>query len=149
MKLRLKELFEIEGEHKDISCELSFDELDKIGTYSFSGPVRLKGTVCNRAGVVTLEYSCGFTVDHVCDRCVREFQREYEYEFRHILVRNGADDDYLVCDDNTLDLNEVVLSDILLTLPTKILCREDCKGLCMICGADLNETDCGHSAASD
>ncbi|MCD8187633.1 MAG: DUF177 domain-containing protein [Ruminococcus sp.] len=31
---------------------------------------------------------------------------------------------------------------MLLQLPTKYLCKEDCKGLCMVCGCDLNESEC-------
>ena len=42
-----------------------------------------------------------------------------------------------------IDLDELVMSDLLLTLPMKHLCREDCKGLCAQCGKNLNEGDCG------
>ena len=147
MIVQLKELFEIEGLSKDISCEIPEKELEEVHSYSFSGPVQVTGKVSNRAGVVTIGYSCKFTLDHTCDRCVKEFQREYEYSFSHILVRscNTDSDEYVVCGDNTLDLNELAVSDILLSLPTKILCVEDCKGLCFVCGADLNEGSCEHS----
>ena len=42
--------------------------------------------------------------------------------------------------DGLLDLDQLVTSDILLELPIKALCREDCKGLCPQCGLDLNES---------
>ena len=48
----------------------------------------------------------------------------------------------MVCEDNVLELDELVISDLLLQLPTKILCKEDCKGLCFKCGKDLNDGDC-------
>ncbi|WP_377077376.1 YceD family protein, partial [Ruminococcus bicirculans (ex Wegman et al. 2014)] len=54
-------------------------------------------------------------------------------------------DDYVVCENNTLDLDELAISDLLLQLPTKILCRDDCKGLCYVCGQDLNEGKCNCS----
>lgn len=41
-----------------------------------------------------------------------------------------------------LDLEELILSDILLELPTKLLCKEDCKGLCPHCGCNLNHQSC-------
>ena len=44
-------------------------------------------------------------------------------------------------DSKTLD--EVVVTDLLLALPTKHLCREDCRGLCPHCGKNLNEGECG------
>lgn len=41
-----------------------------------------------------------------------------------------------------LDVDRLVYREILLTWPAKVLCRDDCKGICMQCGADLNETSC-------
>ncbi len=75
------------------------------------------------------------------------FEREFHYCFSHTLVRelsaeNDDMDDYIVVDGDQLDLDELVLSDILLSLPTKILCNEDCKGLCPVCGKDLNIGNC-------
>ncbi len=45
----------------------------------------------------------------------------------------------------TIDLDPVVREQVLLALPVSVLCREDCKGLCTVCGQELNEKDCGHS----
>ncbi len=147
MILQLKELFEIDGESRDISCEIPLSYLAEVNSYDFSEPVKVRGRVFNRAGVVTLEYDCEFTLDQTCDRCLKEFKREYGYSFEHILVRrlNNDNDEYVVCLNNTLDLNELAVSDILLNLPTKTLCRQDCRGLCCVCGADLNEGDCEHT----
>ena len=67
--------------------------------------------------------------------------------FDHIVVpsvSNDDNDDYIVADGESIELNEIALTDILLSLPSKILCREDCKGLCMVCGCDLNESQCDH-----
>ena len=41
-----------------------------------------------------------------------------------------------------MDLDELIRTDILLELPTKFLCKEDCKGLCPTCGKNLNEGAC-------
>lgn len=146
MTVQLKELFELVGESREVSCEISSEELKEISYYRFAKPVEVSGTVSNRAGIVTLSYNAKFVLDHTCDRCLKEFEQEYDYSFKHTLVRNcnTDNDEYVVCGDNTLDLNELAVSDILLALPTKILCKEDCKGLCYVCGADLNETDCEH-----
>ena len=146
MLLQLKELFEIEGQKKDFSCEITANELAYLKAYSFSEPIRISGVVENRTGVVYADYECEFVLNETCDRCLKEFKREYNYRFSHILVRsiNSESDEYIVCRDNALDLNELAVSDILLSLPSKILCREDCRGLCFVCGADLNEGDCEH-----
>ena len=39
-------------------------------------------------------------------------------------------------------MDELVMTDVTLELPFQLLCREECKGLCPVCGADLNETTC-------
>lgn len=144
MKLQLKELFEILGEVKEFDFEIPVEELNENSSYVFETPIKVKGFVENRAGVITLRYSTGFSLLLTCDRCLKEFVREFEFSFEHTLVRKvyNEDEDYVVCEDNTLDMNELALSDSLLQLPTKILCREDCKGLCPKCGKDLNEGDC-------
>lgn len=144
MVIGLKQLYEIIGEKLDISCELPRDRLDEINGYSFIGPVNLKGTVQNRAGVVTLSYNADFTISAECDRCLSKFERSYSFDFEHILVRslNSDNDEYVVTENDKLDLDELAVNDILLQMPTKLLCKEDCKGLCPKCGADLNISDC-------
>ena len=55
------------------------------------------------------------------------------YRFEHVLARELNDednDDFIVVKDGLLDFSQLVTSDILLELPIKALCREDCKGLC-------------------
>ena len=53
------------------------------------------------------------------------------------------DAEYLLAPDAMLDLAEVAMTDLRLSMPTKILCRPDCKGLCPVCGQNRNLTDCG------
>lgn len=48
--------------------------------------------------------------------------------------------------DRTIDLSGALLSAIVMETPFVVLCREDCAGLCPVCGANLNEEDCGHAA---
>ena len=65
--------------------------------------------------------------------------------FTHVLVTelsNEDDDSYLVVEDGLLDIEELVVSDILLALPSKFLCKTDCKGLCPVCGTNLNDSEC-------
>ena len=47
-----------------------------------------------------------------------------------------------IIENEEIDLNELVREQILLTLPTQIFCKEDCKGLCRECGANQNLIDC-------
>ncbi len=49
----------------------------------------------------------------------------------------------------TIDLDPVVREQVLLALPVTVVCGDDCMGLCPTCGADLNETDCGHGKVKE
>lgn len=145
MILRLRNIFECPGRKEDIEYDIPAQALDYLADKTFKTPINVSGAVENRAGIVFLKAKCGFTMQHECDRCLTEFEREYDIDIEHTLVlRSYTDDDELVvCEDAKLDLDALVIDDILLSLPTKILCREDCKGLCLTCGKNLNEGECG------
>lgn len=144
MKIQLKQLFDIVGERKEIDYKIPLEELDGYKAVSFKTPVSINGEVENRAGIVTLKFHTSFVLNHVCDRCLKMFEREYDYDFEHTIVRDSQkeDDEHIVCENMVLDLDELAISDLLLQLPSKILCKEDCKGLCFICGQNLNEASC-------
>ena len=58
------------------------------------------------------------------------------------LTGEDANTELIVKDGNEWDLTELVLSDILIDFPVAVLCSDDCKGLCSICGKNLNEEAC-------
>lgn len=147
MILQLREIFQIEGMHLPVSYEITPEELSEVRGYTFAAPVAVSGEFYNRAGIVTLKYTVSCTLDVVCDRCLTELKRDYSYDFSHTVVpslQSEGDiyDTYLVAQHDSIDMNETAISDLLLMLPTKMLCREDCKGLCDICGCNLNEATC-------
>lgn len=147
MTMQLRRLFERPDEKTEISEEISLEELGDLGTsVECVTPIKLRGRIENQAGMVTLSYTLQAEVKHLCDRCLKEFSKEYELSLEHILVRSEEEalgDDDIVCEGLTLDLSETAVSDLLINLPTKVLCRDDCLGLCPECGANLNDGDCG------
>ncbi len=92
-----------------------------------------------------------------CARCLKEFRLPLRDEFEVVYVplkeaprqeevELGREDmDVGFLGEDTIDLDELLNERIWLSLPMKPLCREDCKGLCPLCGKDLNEGDCGCS----
>lgn len=144
MVLNLKQLYNIVGEKLIVDYAVDSDRLKEIKQFSFIDPVNVKGSVCNRAGVVMLSCAIEFVLDTVCDRCLIPFKKSFSFECEHILVResNTDNDEYIVTENDSLDLDELVIQDILLQLPSKMLCNEDCKGLCPVCGTDLNFNEC-------
>ena len=144
MVLNLKQLYNIVGEKLIVDYAVDPDRLKEIKLYSFVDPVCVKGSVHNRAGMVILSCTVVFTLDAFCDRCLIPFNKSFSFDCEHILVRetNTDNDEYVVTEGDSLDLDELVIQDILLQLPSKMLCKDDCKGLCPVCGTDLNFNEC-------
>ncbi len=147
MILELKQIFDIVGEELPVEYSVDLSEYELYGVRPFVTPVLLKGRVYNEAGIVILSYRVDFTLRLPCDRCLETFDRDYSYAFNEVIVPEESEehDEYIVAPDARLDLDELCLSDILLNLPSKQLCKEECKGLCPQCGANLNHESCSCS----
>lgn len=146
MLLQCRPLFMGEANSLAIDTELDFSQVEYQGGCPIPDPVRVVGTVTARAGVVTLSARAGFVFCGACDRCLTPFTKTYDIPLEHTLVttlENEENDDYILLDNYQLNLDDLVLADVLLELPYKSLCREDCRGLCPMCGKDLNEGLCG------
>lgn len=144
MVLDLKPIYDAEGQSVELDYFISEKRLSEIKGCILEN-FSVKGKVYNRAGIVHLSYTLAFTLKAECDRCLKPFDRAYSFNFKHILVRtvNTDNDEYIVTQGDSIDVDELAVQDALLQVPTKLLCREDCKGLCYICGADLNLGECG------
>ena len=146
MVLQLKPLFMGEAESLPIDGEIYLSAVEIGGLHPLQQPVRVRGEVRLISGVVTLRGTAYFRYDGPCDRCAAPIRREMAIGMDHILVtslNNEDNDDFLLVENYQLPLDELTEADILLNLPSKILCREDCRGLCQQCGKDLNEGLCG------
>lgn len=145
MKLDLSKLFDNPGEQQRFSAQLDLGEAMRWGKPVFTSPVQVDGLAENRSGIVGVEYTADFTLQAVCDRCLTELTRRQQMKFSHtvVLSLNREDnDEFIVVPDGTLDLAELATTDILLELPTSTVCDQGCKGLCPICGKNLNEGEC-------
>lgn len=68
-----------------------------------------------------------------CARCLEEFESP---------IHKELDLQYKIASENFIDITDDIRQELMLDLPLKSLCREDCKGLCPICGQNLNEGPC-------
>ena len=83
-----------------------------------------------------------------CDRCLKDVQTLIRFEIdEELFLRDGKvvdeeseEPDYLIGLD--LDVDKLVYSEILVNWPMKVLCRDDCKGICRVCGKNLNHGTC-------
>jgi uncharacterized protein len=86
------------------------------------------------------------TLNGPCMRCLKDAAPEIAVDAREVDRPGGGEElssPYL--EDETLDLASWARDALVLALPTQVLCREDCAGLCVVCAADLNETGPEHA----
>ncbi len=128
-----------------VDCEFDFSKEELNGVFPFTTPVSVKGEIKNVVGVVTIDAKINFTLDVFCDRCAEASKLDFEIPMLHGLVSSlneDDNDDFILVEDMKLDLLQLTSEDIFLTLPSKFLCKEDCKGVCTKCGANLNNDSC-------
>lgn len=121
------------------------ESADGLSDDLLSGSVHVAGRVENHAGYLRLEGMAVLEGVFRCGRCCREFSHRLEfplvYQLAETLV-NEEEEEFLLLQDGMLDLSEVVRSQLLVEMPYRFLCREDCKGLCPKCGCDRNVEQC-------
>jgi uncharacterized protein len=118
--------------------------------------VRVTGRASRKRGEVEVRGSLDTSVELPCDRCVAPVLIPVNVDFKAELgfadanaggaeatELQDADMDFSTIEGDAVDLDEIVREQILLALPARQLCGEDCKGLCANCGAKRNEGDCG------
>ncbi len=145
MFIELESLFNLGIDRIELDYSFDFSEESLNGVFPFTTPVSLKGFIKNTSGIVQLEAEIKFSLDIVCDRCAENARLDFEIPMVHGLVsslNNDETDDYILVEDMKLDIRQLTLENIYLALPVKLLCKEDCKGVCFKCGANLNEGPC-------
>ncbi len=152
MFLELEPIFNNVGEKLSFDYELDLSSMEINTVYPFAAPVKVCGSVYNRAGVVQLEATADFVYSAPCDRCAQPTAVDLSIPVEHCLVtslNNEDNDELILIDDFRFNLDELITEDILLDLPTRHLCKEDCKGVCQYCGKNLNHDSCSCSAPLD
>ena len=114
---------------------------------------RVVGEIIDRAGYMrlTLKLSVEYTAE--CARCLDEVRGIFEEDFERTVVTKGSVseeqldediDEYAVLNENgELNVDDEVVETIVLAFPKKLLCDEDCPGLCPKCGKHKKDGDCG------
>ena len=83
-----------------------------------------------------------------CDRCLSDVSCPVEFELDQDINFGDSDDtedmeDRSFVDGHIIDIDEMLYPEIFMNLPSKVLCKDDCKGICRECGKNLNEGECG------
>lgn len=116
-----------------------------------AGPLRVSLDARGEDGTAVVEGELTIDVASPCARCLEPVRGRLEIPFlEHFKVSHEPqteeeEEQFVAVQEDTVDLKPYVEEALLLGLPFAPLCREDCKGLCAECGADLNEGECGCS----
>lgn len=95
--------------------------------------------------IVQADFSAEITLE--CVRCLNEFEQDLNWDFTELYAfkrKSVSESDLILPEDAHIDLQPLIREYALLEIPIKLLCKSDCKGLCAVCGEDLNLTDCRH-----
>ena len=107
---------------------------------------------------IILEVSSDINSRVICDRCGTEFNKKIESHYKMVYLSRNVENsneeldfNYLAPNTNQIDIKNDVRDYLLLAIPMKKLCKDDCKGLCFKCGSNLNngECDCNYDEIDD
>jgi uncharacterized protein len=112
----------------------------------FNGDVTSQVTLEKSARQILLRVGLRSSASFQCDRCLEDFTKEISPSFQIVYVWDGEersaereeDIRILRADTNIIDISDAVRDTLLVAIPLKLLCKEDCAGLCPKCGKNLN-----------
>ena len=147
MLLGLSKIIDSPGASIAFSTSVDLSDLRYGVSYPVSEPVVAQGVVRNTAGVLLMKGSVTTTIHGICDRCAAEFNRDIDFPIDVVLVtelvsEENEDEWVFPLEGDSADLDDIVRTVFVLTLDSKLLCKDDCKGLCPRCGKNLNDAPC-------
>ena len=147
MLLGLSKIIDCPGASVDFSTSVDLSDLCYGVSYPVSEPVKAQGTVRNTAGVLVMTGEITTCIHGICDRCASEFDRDISFPIDVVLVTEMANEEnedecVFPLEGDSADLDDIVRTVFVLNLDFKLLCKEDCKGLCHRCGKNLNDGPC-------
>jgi len=132
------------GTSREIPVACDHLEIDDLLVRDLNSQVRISRT---REGLL-FQVNTQARLQTTCVRCLKNIYLPVETGFEELYQfpsRSREETDLLLPGDGYLDLTALYREYLILAIPIKRLCKPDCKGLCVVCGADLNEMDCEHS----
>ena len=147
MLLGLSKIIDAPG--ASVSFETSLDLSDLLfGTcYPVQEPVQATGIVRNTAGVLVMTGKITGRLNGICDRCATAYTSDVEFPIDVVLVTELSNEDsedewVFPLEADAADLDDIVRTVFVLNMDSKLLCKDDCAGLCCRCGKNLNFETC-------
>lgn len=151
MLINLTELFNLEGKEKTYTLDMEMDVYHgPNGDYEVTSkkPVTLRiMNLGNRT--LEVEGKASFSLIFPCDRCLDPVKVDFDLDMVRTIDFNETEEEHEEELDEqpyvqgfNLDVDQLVCDELILNLPMKVLCSEDCKGICNRCGTNLNHETC-------
>ena len=149
----VRELLHKPGAHKHVVVRAPLEDLaTAVASVPPDRPVTVDAEIESVVEGLLVTGTVSATALVSCVRCLRQFDQDLEVPVRELfaLEQRPADDEdegYAVLPDDRLPLDTMARDALVLGFPAFPLHRPDCAGLCPVCGADRNTTDCGHGGS--
>ena len=147
-RFTVSDLLRRAGEDRDERVEATVDYSIELSRVSSDEPLVADVTMRSLSGGIMVDGTATFDAVHRCHRCLTEWTESMTASIKQLVTAGDADSDYRL-EGDVIDLEPLIRDESTLALPLVPTCREDCAGLCPICGADLNTGACsGHEEES-
>lgn len=146
MKIDVSKIVKSEGASLEFCEEISFGSITFNGQeYPFTSPAKAEGVIKNNGGTLYLEANVHTEFLTYCSRCLKPLNESFDFTVNECFTSDeiSSDSEMLPIISNTVDLKGAVEDNFCTSIPFVFLCNEDCKGLCPVCGKDLNGGACG------
>jgi len=148
----VRELLQKPGAHKHALVRAPLDHLaSPVASVPPDRPVTVDAEIENVVEGLLVSGAVSATAVVSCVRCLRQLDQEVEVEVRELFALAPGDDQdegYAVLADDRLPLDTLARDALVLAFPAFPLHSPDCAGLCPVCGANRNTTDCGHGGTA-
>ena len=152
MLIDLTDVLQVEGKTWETTASIDMDDFSssRLGTFPIISKSPVSLFLKNEGKrKLLLKGHAAVEIRIPCDRCLKDVDETFDLDFEKELDMNCSSeeralalDEQIFLDGYNLDVDKLVYGEILLNWPMKVLCREDCKGICSRCGADLNLGTC-------
>ena len=131
--------------NKEILLDIDKIEYD-YNEITFKSPLIFKGNFHNINKILTVEGKVDICFDVNCYLCNEIFEYSQTIDIKEVFRQSPEDDEYEIL-SGKIDLNKAIIDNIILQLPTQLVCKQECKGICQVCGKNKNieKCDCNYT----
>jgi uncharacterized protein len=144
MRLDISSIIKLNGQSMDVEFSKKVKDLESTITDCEFEDVNFTGKLYNDKGTLRLDGFMRTKYKTRCYRCIKDVTRTMKIKVYEEFVKSVSfsNDDAYTYEDDFIDLEQVLLDNVVLHLPMKVICSENCMGLCPKCGCDLNNDNC-------